>query len=584
MSTALHRALAGERDRGLALPLVIGVTAFLAALMVAAIAFSVGALRGARDDQDWGAALAAAYAGVEEYESRLANDTGYFNFGNPASTFSNPTKSATPSVTLPTAAATNPAFGLGASGSWAVVPGSDGAAQYRYEVDNSSYYSDGTLRLRATGRAGGETRSIVADLKQKGFIDFLYFTDFEVIDPQASDPDDKTNCAIRYPDPRPGCTKIYFGSKEVWDGPVHTNDAMQINGNPSFLKRVTTGWKASSGPNYVADGNPKPTFAVGGDPSPQGTIGMPQTNAQIRKETRTDLPDEVPLPGCLYTGPTSIKFTSDGKMTVISPWTRFTNTKGENATTGVNQSKCGTPGASGLGAAGGQKLDVPANLVVFVQNVPQDPNDPNYFRDPKDELKNPSGTTCSSSTKNTLGYPMANETAPFPTAYGCRTGDLFVEGTFNGRATLSAENYIYVTGDLKYADKADDMLGLIGQNAVWVYNPMRIQNGKYTALKSGNDRTVHAAILSVQHTFMVQNYNRAGNRGTLTVFGAIAQRFRGPVATGSSVDTGYGKAYTYDERFQNTAPPKFLSPVTTTYGITVWVEVAPAFDGAGNAR
>jgi hypothetical protein len=554
------------------------------------VAFSVGSLRNAREDQDWGAALAAAYAGVEEYESRLANDTGYYAYGNPASEFTNPTHSPTVQVTLPTGAAANPAFGLGTSGTWANVPGSNGSAQFRYEVDSSNYYNDGTLRLRSTGRSGTETRTIVADLKQQGFIDFLYFTDFEVMDPQALDPNSTTNCAIRYPASRP-CDTIYFGGQDEINGPLHTNDAIQTNGAAKFLGKTTTSWKAASGPNYVSSGT-KPSFAVAGDPSYQATIGMPATNSQLKKETRSDLPAEVPVTGCLYTGPTSIVFNSGGTMTVISPWTRYTNTTGNSDTSGSNPSKCGTPGSGGLAkkngsgtAYVGQTISVPSNLVIYVQNVPTTSGNVNYTA----SSTTPPGSgaiACASSSRNNIGYPMANETMPFTGAYGCRNGDVFVEGTLDGRATVAAENYVYVTDNLKYADKTDDMLGLVGNNAVWVWNPMRVSNNAYSPLLSDTNRTINAAILSVGHTFMVQNYNRASARGTLNVFGAIAQKFRGPVGTGggATMTSGYGKDYDYDLRFKSTAPPKFLSPVTTTYGINIWVEVNPAFKPDGSYR
>ncbi|NHT16215.1 hypothetical protein [Cellulomonas sp. IC4_254] len=595
MRRALRRVLAGEpRDRGLALPLVIGITSVMAALIVAAVAFSVGSLRKAGTDQDWGAALAAAYAGIEEYESRLANDTGYFAYGNPASEFSNPSHSVSTLLTLPTGAAANPAFGLGATGTWATVPGSDGTAHFRYEVDNSRYYQDGTLRVRATGRSGDQTRSVVADLKQQGFIDFLYFTDYEVSDPTASNPTSTTNCAIRYPNSRPNCNTIYFGNSDVIDGPMHTNDAIQVNGSAQFLGKTTTSWKASSGPNYVKDGNVKPVFKFDGDPTYQATIGMPATNAQIKKETRSDLPSEVPVTGCLYTGPTSIVFNSNGTMTVISPWTKFTNTTGDNDTGGSNPAKCGTPGATGLAkksgsAYVGQTISVPANLVVHVQTVPGASSDVNYTA----STKTPPGTdpiSCASTTTNNLGYPIKDETEPFTGAYGCRNGDIFVKGTLNGRATLSADNYVYITGDLKYNDATADMLGLVGQNAVWVWNPMKKttsnNNTTYTQLLGGTNRTINAAILSVAHTFMVQNYNVGGTRGKLIVVGAIAQKYRGPVGTSSNgtIVNGYIKAYDYDDRFKNTAPPKFLSPVTTTYGINTWVEVQPAFKPDGTYR
>jgi hypothetical protein len=593
MRRAVRRVLAQDtHERGLALPLVIGITAALAAVMVAGIAFATGALRKARDDQDWSAALAAAYAGVEEFESRLAYDTGYVSYGNPAAAFS-----AGSDLELPVGPATNPAFGLGASGTWAEVAGSGGASQFRYEVDNTKYSSEGTLRIRSTGRSGGETRTIVADLKQQGFIDFLYFTDYEVTDPQAVNPNDNvTDCAIRYPASRP-CDAIYFGGSDTFDGPVHTNDAIQSNGPTKFLGRVTTGWKATSGKNFIRYEGTAPTFDTPTDPAHVATIGMPATNSDLKKETRTDLP-EVPVPGCLYTGPTSIEFLADGRMTVISPWTRQTNTAGDNATSGTSPSKCGTPGSTGLakmdgGRYVGQTFTVPTNTVIYVQDVPTASTNVNYVASSsRKPSHSASAIECKSDNANNIGYPLATETTPFASAYKCRTGDLFVKGTMKGRATLAAERYVYVTGDLKYRNSDEDMLGLVGNNAVWVWNPLQYNYDKkgdltgYTSLFSTGDRTVEAAILSVSHTFMVQNYNKGGVRGDLYVKGAIAQKFRGPVATTNNgkLVNGYGKKYSYDRRFRTTAPPKFLSPVTTTYGISVWVEVSPAFDTDGTYR
>lgn len=584
----LSRVLRGpaeEREQGVAMIVVLGITILLGALVVAGIATSTGAARQSQRDEGWSAALAAAYAGIEEYESRLANDLGYFSFGNPAAPFTVATGSSA-KVTLPTGAAANPAFGVGTSGTWATVPGSGGKSQFRYEVDNSKFYIDGTLRIRATGRAGGDTRSIVADIKQKGFIDFLYFTDYEVMDPQALNPTSTTNCAIHYPGSRPGCTNILFGGADEINGPLHTNDALQTNGPAKFNGKVTTTYKASSGANYVKTGGTSPTFLLPGDPQNIGTIGMPPTNSQLKKEVRSDLPLEVPNPGCLYTGPTKITFHSNGTMTVISPWTKFTNVVGaENS--GSNPAKCGTPGDTGLAKRSGstyvgQTFAVPSNLVIYVQNVPSTSGNVNRTDGSRPPYPASGGSNCATNA-NSIGYPVTGEKLPFSAAYQCRTGDVFVEGTLKGNATIAAENYIYVTGDMRYNDAGEDMLGLIGNNAVWVWNPVNSSN---QPIYSAKNRRIDAAILSVGHTFMVQNYDKgSSNRGVLTVNGAIAQKFRGPVGTGSgaSMSTGYGKDYNYDERFRYTAPPKFLSPVTTTYGVNVWVEVEPAFNADGSA-
>ena len=55
-------------------------------------------------------------------------------------------------------------------------------------VPNNQYSvvdPNGNMRLRVTGRSRGETRSVIATLRRRNFIDFIYFTDFETLDPAA---------------------------------------------------------------------------------------------------------------------------------------------------------------------------------------------------------------------------------------------------------------------------------------------------------------------------------------------------------------------------------------------------------------
>ena len=564
----------------MALTTVIGLAAVLMIVASIMVSSSVGGLVKAAKDQDWNAAMSAAYAGVEDYQAKLANDNTYQQYGNSSSTFS--------TGSTFTSTNSNPAFGIGTTGTWASVAGSNNKASYRYEVDNSKYSTTGTLRLRSTGKVGTTTRSIVADLKQSGFIDFLYFTDYEIQDPATS----SASCVPAYAwavASRPNCTTIQFGSFDTINGPVHSNDTLQICGT-TFQNIVTTSNNPASGLDYIIPGGCSAgIFSVAGYPKYSPVVAMPATNTQMKQEVRTDLAS-VPRPGCLYTGPTTITFNAAGTMTVRSPWTIKTNVVGSPVTGGSVSPNCGTPGyaASGtLGSPGGQTITVPANNLIFVQSVPTTVGDPNYYA----TNAFPTNFTCSamggsSGTSNGLGYPASNETAPSSTtaapSYGCRNGDVFVKGSFHGAATIAADNYVYVVGDIKYTDTQADMLGLVGQNAVWVYNPVD-HNGSLLD-NSTTGREIDAAILSVAHTFQVENYT-AGKKGTLTVLGAIAQKFRGPVAlsgSGGVPSSGYAKNYQYDTRLQYTAPPKFLSPVSTTYGTTAVVEVKTAFKADGS--
>lgn len=598
----VRRATHGDGERGAALVMVVAVAMILAMLMSILVIVEVNGARQARSDADWNAALASAYAGVDEYQSRLSADTSYYRFGNPAAPFSSSS-----TVSLPTT--TNPAFGVGASGTWAPVTGSGGRGEYRYEVDNSKYATTGRIRVRSTGRVGDATRTVTADLKQQGFIDFLYFTDYEAQDPAvagttaASCFTDVTKTTLKYSwagrTVGSTCKEIAFGSNDVTNGPVHSNDTIRACG-ATFGGTVTTAKTTS--PYYSnrdSYGSPcaAAIFSLAGYPAYSGgVIGMPATNSELKKETRSDLTaTDVPRPGCLYTGPTQFTFLSDGTVNIKSPFTKKTRIGNAASTSGSEPAACGA--IADLQSSAGATITVPDNNVLYVQNVPAIATDVNYWP----AATNPAAFTCVNSGvdgergwilgsgSSRTSYPVktgptsTTEVAPTATTYGCRTGDVFVKGRFNGSATLAAENYIFVVGDITYVDPQDDILGLVGNNAVWVHNPL---NSTGNVITSTPNRTIQAAILSVAHTFQVQNFNRGTSRGTLTVVGAIAQKFRGTVATssGGSIATGFAKNYVYDDRFKYRAPPKFLNPITTTYGVTSWVESAAAWTANGAAR
>ncbi len=89
---------------------------------------------------------------------------------------------------------------------------------------------------------------------------------------------------------------------------------------------------------------------------------------------------------------------------------------------------------------------------------------------------------------------------------------------------------------------------------------------------------IDAAILSTNHSWIVDNYKCGAKLGTLTVWGSIAQFWRGPV--GTSGGSGYIKNYNYDSRLAAEEPPDFLAP-TTASAWKVTRETAPPTNFTG---
>ena len=570
---ALRRRMGMVRgdERGLAIVAVLAVSAVLTLLLSATAAFTVNQLKQVHNDEDWQASLAAAQSGIDEYVSHLNEDGTYWQFGNASNPYT-------------TGSSITGTGGNAAFTGWVSLPGTVGRGQFRYEINNSQYAGRGLLQIRSSGKVGTQVRTVEAFLRRRSFIDFLYFTDFETKDPalytgsgEYTPAQAQTNCSKYWYNGRPTgsgqCTDIQFATADTINGPLHTNDAfLACSGNrsgspnkgPAFMGDTSTSYKPASGKRYreACNNSLTPYFARSGDPKSVDPLTMPPTNGSLKREVN---PAYTPTPGCLYSGPTRVVLNNNGTMNVTSP----TSTAAANR----SQGRCGT----------GNNLALPQNGVLYVQNVPS----------PADAYTNASPSPACTASGNRLGYPQEGDVS----TYSCTAGDVFVEGTLSGALTIAAENSIIATWHIDYntGTGANDMLGLIANNYIEVYHPY----GKTCLAHSGaactswsasssnlnvsghsavfTDVRISAAILSVNHSFRVQNYNSGNALGTLNVTGAIAQRYRGIVGTGGGSGTGFIKNYVYDPRLKYSSPPKFLDPVQSAFGPSQWSELSPAY-------
>lgn len=517
-------------ESGIALAAVIIMAVVMMTLVAATTGFAVNSLDTSRRDQDWNGALAAAEGGIDDYLYRLNRDSEYWTYdaGNP------------------------PPDGNDAFTQWVNVPG-NASSQFRYSVDATQLAGQGVIRLTSSGKANGVVRTVEALLRRRNFLDYLYFTEYETTDPAMYtgwpfDPTEaEVNCAHHYFDSvgrHENCSDITFFSQDVINGPLHTNDALLISGTPQFLGDTSTSWDGTcqnsectpSSVRYRGSGTP--VFSRPGDPVYASTLTLPPSNTSLKDKADAQLGGV----GCLYTGPTSITLNSNGTMNVTSPKTVSSN--------------C----ATGSGVA------LPDNGVIFVQSIP---------------TSGPNAGTCSS---HGLSYPKNGD---INTAqYGCADGDAFVQGTLDGNLTIAAQDSIIITGNTTYqgGTGGNDLLGLVAENYVEIYHPVTCSSwsgGSCTSSANATgaltNPTVHAAILTVKHSFRVQQYYYGAPLGTLTVFGSIGQLYRGAVGTfsGGSTTHGYSKAYSYDQKLKYTSPPHFLDPVASAWGVRTWAECKP---------
>ncbi|HEY4778797.1 MAG TPA: hypothetical protein VIH47_04315 [Solirubrobacterales bacterium] len=489
-------------------------------------------------------AYEAAKAGVEDYAFHLdATNGSYWEKCT--------------NVELP-----NAVNQIGSTAKTRPVPGTTGAkyaielipssTQTRYtqcsEIDPSGSMLEqtgqlpGSFRIRSNGFAGKAKATIVATFKRPSFLDYVYFTQFETSDPityagektwlpEAYKQCEKTMQEGRYAQEIPGsngvyCNVISFKSGEAIRGPLHSNDAIFVCGNPTFGR------------------SPADSIEVGA-PSPGWYGGTNAALGEARLGSRECPRAEPTFPGTFKTSspPLNPPTTNSELSTIAEPAFRYSG-----------QVRICLSGAtmkvSTNGTCDGSKYSgaIPANGVVYVFN----------------------NSSCVSSKYDP--YKVTYETTS-----GC--GNALVSGeNYSGQLTIAAENDVLISGPLTRQSGTNGMLGLIANNFVRVFHAYptekynaegKVECGSGAGESRLENLEIDAAILAIKHSFIVDHYNCGNDMGSLTVKGAIAQKFRGPVGTfsGSTTVNGYSKNYEYDDRLRYAEPPSFLDPVTKSWVI-----------------
>jgi hypothetical protein len=501
-------------------------------LLAGAYAATNGDTSVARKDQYYKQAYAAAEAGVNYYLSQLAQNSNFWS-----NCYTAPIQSP------------GTAFSTGSS---TVITGSEG--RFEIELLKPPNYSlacsatapnsvidptTGQLTIRSTGSYRGVKRSIIATFKRQGFLNFLWFTDLETPDllTYATAPPASAKCNDYYANGRqdPPCRDPSFITGDSMKGPMHTNDIFKICGSPSF-GRTTNNNKDSI---EATNPNGYRSACTGSAPQIHGVqtwgasyLQLPTSNASIKAYTD---------PNWIFTGPVHIDL--NGTTATVKKWVSGT----------LTTIKTGTP---------------PSGLIYVATG------------------------TCSATWTNQQAYTIVA---------GSTCGDAWVRSTggtdddVTADLTIAAENDIVVAGNTTH--NSSSVIGLIANGFVRVYHPVvePLTFDSYGNCTSANttptsgegqgfaylqDPKIEAAILALNHSWLVDNDDCGAPLGGLHITGAIAQKARGVVGhfnqTTQLATAGYLKDYNYDPALKYHQPPYFLDPVQASWDLFSQTEQVPA--------
>lgn len=514
---------AGSGEAGFTMIMtMIGLTAIAAMVLVAVTAVS-GDVHQNAYDLSRKQAYEAAKAGIHDYAFHLHQDNGYWARCTGVAEPHAVNQQGAVERTQPVPGKTGARYAIElipASGETSCDP-SDIVAATATMIEAEDPLK-GTFRVRSTGYARNAEVSIVATFKPASFLDYVYFTQLETSDPATYGDEEtiegayeqcsKTIAEKRTEQPIPGtnqyCRTISFVSGDEINGPLHTNDAVVICGQPTFGRSASDQIEVSSPPQGWYETR-DPILHSGsfcsGNPNFVGTF---ETNSPVLvpPSTNEEL-ENVAEPQFRFYGQVRICLSGDS-MTV--------SRTGDDCDGEVLYSG-----------------PIPANGVVYVGNG--------------------AGTCNSAYTPFEVTYPETSE-----------CGNAYMKGSYTGQLTVAAGNDIIVNGDLDN-DAEEGLLGLIANNFIRVYHPVKLEtqwNGdvvcRGNAPGATHDLEIDAAILAINHSFIVDNYDCGNELGTLNVLGAISQKYRG--AVGTTGGTGYLKNYVYDDRLHTIQPPSFLKP------------------------
>jgi hypothetical protein len=542
----IKRLRASARDeRGFAMIFALMIMLVCTLLVAGAILSSTEDVSLTRTYSNQQRAYDAALAGVDAYKYQLAANSTYW---------STCPKTSAP-VAIPRSKNEIAEGSPEETYTYETLPSSGHVCESKLSsIIESQGSASGTFRILATGTIVGSKcakeaackREIVATFDHPSFLNYVFVSNYEQVDPATVEAPTTSECEVYYKEREElrakgkiqKCVPFPWISEDAIEGPFHTNDASDISGTPTFGR-----------PGHK-DAIEMVQGYFGGTPTLNGTLIKggpllypPETGAELIQEA-----------GTKYKGRTVIVLKNGGTMEVKN--------NGETKAS----------------------VAVPSNGVIAVENgskgctVTYTPFFPSYTND----------TEC---------------------------GDVYVSGEYNQSLTIIAENDVIVNGNITTTGGSTGLeptgtatLGLIADKYVRLYHPVKggCESGKSSSCKSEEtpagsaeyncssnaenavsttdtatkelggalkNPIIDAALLSTKNSWGVDNFACGAELGTITVWGSIAENWRGRVTCCAS-GGDYVKSYKWDSRLENDQPPDFLAPGVNS-GWKIERETAP---------
>lgn len=522
-------------ESGFTMIIALGVMFITGLLLVAAFTVANGDVHNSQRDVHAKQAYYEAIAGLQQYEYELQAEPNFWQTcktvesklateekaGETTAEKANPEKEHVKYVATPLPANKQSACST--------------ASPFSTMIESKGLYAN-TFRIRSTGYGPSESnkaprvsRTVIGTFGVNGFLDYLWYTNFETEDPglyEASNSTLARHCEGKhYLEWKSlySCPTIEWNGDSI-EGPFHTEDYAHITGSATFGR-----------PSHEPV---DPVQMAGTWPSSITNC----TQAVFNTENKCpEVSESLPLPA----EDTSLKFYLETSGTYVGEtWLTLEGTKmtvKKYNSSGVLETK---PGVS-----------MPANGLIYVES-------------------NKAAGGC---PPGVFSVEESDTTEEPKEAKNC--GTVYVSGNYEKSLTIASEQDVIVNGNvyptgttLGNTPASANVLGLIANNYVRVYHPC--SSGKNTSAWS--NPYIYAAILATKHSWIVDNSSCGSLQGELNIVGALAQNYRGVVLRGNSSGThGYEKHYVYDERLATDEPPYFLAPLKAGWKITREVSQKP---------